>query len=707
MVSKALLNRGAAAIGLLSWTGAAWAQQPDQLAPDPFWANPIIVTATRSARPVDLVSKSVSIVTEETINTRQPSDLLEVLSELPGVSVASDGIGGQLVVRGFSTQGFRAPLFINGDRFRGRNTLEYTLLDPSQIERIEVVRGPASSLYGTDSFGGIINVITKRAEGDVGGPFRLTNSSLSARYQSVNDYFGGRIQLAGTGGGFDVLLGANGRTANDYDSPAGRIPNSDFENYAFDARIGYTLAPGHRVEVIGLHSNVERGRAGGQFAAPGAGNPPGALQRQQRDVFNRLTSVSLGYQGELPEWGIESLEASFYRREIETHVNVVPDLRRPSVFVDAFVVGPTVYGGHLVGTIPWGPVITTLGFDGFHEDRPGSERSVRGGPRLQTDPDTSQLNLGAFMLHEWTPSDRLTLSGSLRFDYVRTSLDPAFIQDPFIADLFETAGDIENTPVTGGLGIIYRPLEFLHLVGNVSTSFRAPSVTEISAVGTGVSPILRIPNPDIEPEKGLTYEAGLRLLFPTFRANLVGFVGQYEDFIERDVRIIFNGEPAVQIQNIGEAEIRGVELDAQWLPAPDWRVSGNLTWLRGTDEQNEMPLSQIPALNGFASVRYEPAANHYYVEATTSWALDKERVDPATERPREGYAIFNVYAGLDLQEAISRDLPNATLRLALENVFDERYRLATTPEDIRFPVSPTNPLIEPGRNFKIALRVEY
>lgn len=669
----------------------------------------ITVTATRSARTLDEVSRSVSIVTEEQIDTRQATDVLRILRELPGVSAASNGgLGGQLVVRGFSTQGFRAPLFVDGDRFRGRNTIEYTLFNPDQIERIEVVRGPASSLYGTDSLGGVINVVTKRSRGDVSGPFRLTDSRVSVEHATVNDLFGGRLQVGGVGNGFDVLLGMNYREAADYESPVGEIPNSGFEAPSFDLRTGFSFTPGHRIELVGRYADVERERAGGQFAAPGAANGPGVPQRKMTDRSNREKYLRLGYFGDsLFEGAVRDVEATSYWRDLETHVHVIPNARNPATFVDVFVVGPRIYGGHLKGVSDLTDNLSlTAGGDWFFEDRAGSERSVKGGPRVQTAPDTDQLSLGAYLLGEWQPRGPLHLNASIRFDHVRTRLDSAFIQDSATRDAFKQAGDTTNNPVTGSFGAVWDVTEKAILFGNIGTSFRAPSVTELSAVGTGVNPVLRLPNPDVKPERGINYEAGLRLRFDKWEADFTTFFNDLENLIDRDVPTTFGDTPAVQMQNIGEAEVSGIEMQVGWLPTKDWRILANATYTRGTDTVTDTPLAQIMPWNGVASARWEPTGEAFYLESSLEWATDQDRINPAQERPSSGYAVVNLSGGIQLD----RWLPGfreTTMRLSVENVFDTKYRLPTTPENINFPVSPSNSLIEQGRNFILTVSTEF
>lgn len=671
----------------------------------------ITVTATRSERNIDQVSRSVSIVSQETIERRRASDVPRLLREHPGISEASNGgLAGQLIIRGFSTQGFRAPLFVDGDRFRGRNTIEYSLFNPEQIERVEVIRGPASSLYGTDSFAGVINIITKRHSGDVTGPFQFTDNSLSFDYATVNDLFGGRLQLGGAGNGFDILLGANLRKAGNFDSPAGEIPNSGFDAPSFDLRAGYTFSPGQRLELSGRYSDIERERAGGQFAAPGAANGPGIRQRLMTDKSFKEKYLRFAYTGEsLFSGRLRDVEASLYWRDLYTHVNVIPDARNPTTFVDVFVVGPTVIGGRLKGVHDINDILAiTFGSDWYYEDRDGTQRSVKGKPRSQRDPDTDQFNIGVYGLAEFQATDTLKLSGSLRYDHIRTRLDVGFITDPDSLDLLAQSGEtIKNNPVTGSVGMVWNMTDHAILFGNVSTSFRTSSVTELAAIGKGVNSVFRVPNLDIKPEKGINHEIGLRLRYDHWQADITGFYNDLEDLIERNAPVTFNGNPAVQIQNIGEAEVYGVEMQMGWSPTEDWYLSTNATYTRGNDKITDTPLSQIMPWNGFLSARWEPVQHGFYLESTLEWALNKDRFNPEQERRTNGYSVFNLYAGFYLDEMWPGLFNGVTVRLAIENLFDKEYRLPAGVEDIKFPVSPSNPLIEPGRNVMIGLNIKF
>jgi hemoglobin/transferrin/lactoferrin receptor protein len=230
-------------------------------------AEEITVTATRFERPIDLTPQSVTVLDSAEIDSRPMWSVQSVLDDAPGISFARSGaLDGQLVVRGLSSNDSRLVLFIDGDRFRGRPSLEYSFLDPNEVERIEIIRGSAAALYGSDAMNGVVNVVTRRAEGDPSQSFSLRPRLYALGYSSANSLRAARLELQGAGNGFDMLIGANYRTAENYESALGEVPNSDFTTRSLNARIGYSPSATRRFEIIAKNASVEAGRPG----SPGA-----------------------------------------------------------------------------------------------------------------------------------------------------------------------------------------------------------------------------------------------------------------------------------------------------------------------------------------------------------------------------------------------------------------------------------------------------
>lgn len=184
----------------------------------------VAVTASRSAVSIEDSPRTITVIGPQQVREYlNAGGIQRLFDEVPGIEYArSGGLGGQLVMRGQNSRSGRTVLAIDGDRHRGRSTLEFNLLDPNAIERIEIIRGPASALYGSDAMSGVVNIITRRANVEKGQDFSLAPRLRAAEWSSNGDMYGLRGELVGGGNGFDVLVGVNQRTANDYDSPSAR-----------------------------------------------------------------------------------------------------------------------------------------------------------------------------------------------------------------------------------------------------------------------------------------------------------------------------------------------------------------------------------------------------------------------------------------------------------------------------------------------------
>lgn len=131
------------------------------------------------------VTQSVSVVDRQDLDRLSAISTLELLGRIPNATInLGGGIGGTLFLRGMDTLDMRVPVFIDGDRFRGRNKLQFMLISPTELEAVEVVRGPDSARFGSDGLGGLINFVTKRAHGNLEHGFALGGGEVSATWQS-------------------------------------------------------------------------------------------------------------------------------------------------------------------------------------------------------------------------------------------------------------------------------------------------------------------------------------------------------------------------------------------------------------------------------------------------------------------------------------------------------------------------------------------
>jgi hemoglobin/transferrin/lactoferrin receptor protein len=675
--------------------------------PEPKVVEKITVTAARFERPIDLTPQSVTVLESEELEARPMVNVQSMLDDVPGISYSRTGaLDGQLTVRGLSSNDSRTVLFIDGDRFRGRPSLEYSFLDPNEVERIEIIRGPAAALYGSDAMNGVVNVITRRAQADPASPgFSLRPRLYALGYSSAHDLAATRLELQGASQTFDLLVGANYRVANDYATPAGDIANSDLETRSINVRAGYAPSDTARFEVVTKFMNIEAGRA----------NAPGAPLVTTRQTPLRERSVRLGYtQSQVASW-MQDLEVSAYTRYVHTVIR--SDTRTAASgnveLRDTWVVGPTVTGGKLVARSVLADSVLAYGVDLYHEDVPPFDDEVRVlnrtgaqvsfSPRAPRIRAAVQTNLGALARYDWDPTRRWTVSLGSRYDVIRTDIEstPALGESPELSAAFARNRSSRDDKLTGSAGLIFRPTPALHLVANVSTAFRSPTTFDKSGSGT-IGALNTLPNAELQPESSENYEAGARLRLKNWNVNLTAFRSDYEDLLQ----FVFPTPVTRQRQNIGRARVEGFEVDGTIAMTPNWAWRFNAANVRGTNKLTNAPLPYVPPLNGLLALRRTAPGDTWWVEAAGRWSRDKTRIDRTQERPADGYQVFGIYAGGDLAP-FGRALAPYRLTIGIDNITDERYVNPVTRELIGFPVSPTNPLIEPGRSLTINLTAAF
>jgi hemoglobin/transferrin/lactoferrin receptor protein len=694
------------AIVTAGYAGAAGAQnaENDKDKPASKAAEEITVTATRFERLIDLTPQSVTVLDSEAIHAKSMANVQSILDDVPGVSMQRvGGLDGQMVVRGLSSNDGRIVMFVDGDRFRGRPFLEYSLLDPNEIERIEIIRGPAAALYGSDAMNGVVNVITRRAEGDPTQPFTLRPRLYAVGYSSADQLGAGRLEVQGVGNGFDILVGANYRSAGNFRSPLGEVPNSDFTARSLNVRMGYSPTAVGRFEVIAKLSSVDAGRAN----APG---PPLVTIREDplRERHLRLAFT----QSQVASW-LQDVDLSLYTRKLSSVLrNVTRTAANGNVeFRDNWVVGPLELGGKVLARSIAGNSVLSYGLDFFHEDAPGLEDEVRivnragattvFDARAKRVRDAKQTNVGALARYDLDPSPRWTLSLGGRYDVIRTNFEstPAPREAAAVTAVYAENLSARDNALTGSAGMIFRPLPALHLVANVGTAFRHPTPNDKSGTGQQGA-LVTVPNPGLQPESSVSYEGGVRLRLQTLNVNLTAFRSDYQDLLQ----LTFLNPTTRKRVNVGEATVEGFEIDGAYAmtKALGWRF--NAAQARGTNTITNAPLPAVPPLNGLLALRH--TWPDYWLELAGRWSRDKTRIDPTQERPTDGYQTLSVYGGTDLARWVPL-LKSYRLTVGIENLADEVYVNPATRELIGFPRTGTNPVVEPGRSLTINLTAEF
>ncbi|HYG05208.1 MAG TPA: TonB-dependent receptor [Stenotrophomonas sp.] len=652
------------------------------------------------------IAQPVSVIDRAELDRLSPISTLDVLARVPGASASqAGGIAGTLFLRGLNSNDMRVPMYIDGDRFRGRNTLQYMLISPTEIEQVEVIRGPTSARFGSDGMGGLVHFVTRRARGNLEQPFGLNGGELSMTYRSNGGGFQGNAALEAAGSGFDLRSYVTSRSSGNYSSGNGRIPNSDYRSRGGGIVLGYQFNPRHRVEASFRTARVEDGSA--------SGLPPYPRSIPRRDPL-AVNQWRLAYSGRPASSVINQVDASLYLNRFDT-VQWIRNQPTPDRRVDIRnrVIGPWVYGGRVGARAGSETVGVAFGMDFMHERRPGSRSSqtvttpsgsTASGYR-QISPNQTQSNVGIYVDGHWMPAPRWTLNAGLRQDWFRSDVALSPLPSPALLDAFRRAQDTRVSAATGSVGLSYRASPLLELLASGGTSFRMPWSGEMFSSGpsaTGYS----LPNPGLKPERGRNIEAGMRLHAAAASAGLTAFRSDFSDFVER-TNTWYLGVPAFQRRNVGRARVQGVEADWRWQVNAWVNTYGNISYLRGTNLSTGQPLISIMPLGGLLGVQYLGTAAAWSLKAEFQWAQGKKRVDPSREYPAAGYGVVNLWAEFQLDRLGLPALRNTQMVLGVSNVFDRTYRTAATISNVAFPLTDTNPLLAPGRSIDLTWRTRF
>lgn len=671
----------------------------------------VTVTATNFRETqIDDESKPVSVIGKAAISTRQPTSIVEAMAEAPGVSFSrAGGLGGQMVLRGFNSNDLKSPLALNGERFRGRNTLEYNLIDPSLVESVEIIRGPAAAIYGSEAMAGMVNIVTRKVAPDFSPTFGIKRTNVGVGYETVNHLKSTHLAVEASGKGFDLQVSGGYRDAGDYDTPLGVAVNSQFRSQQLNGVLGYSFDKDNRLELRLKSAEVTTHRAGGLGGAPGMVAPLAQRVYLREDPIEE-NYAGLGFTGK-PNWpGVSKLDASLYTRKLNTDVVTTRYPNATSVSeTHRYVVGPKEVGGKvMVVSDAVQNSILTAGLDFFSQDWAGAETETQGTgtvasvARKKVESDAQTTGVGLFALLEHEVNDRLSLSGNLRHDRYHTETTADVISIPALTQEILANKDAKDNKTTYALGAIFKSTDWLSFAANAGTSFRVPTTGEKFSYGTYGKGYL-LPNPSLKPEEGKTVDLTARLRWNDFKGNLTVYNSQYTNLIAQQ-ELTYLGLVSSRRVNIGKAEVKGVEMDLAQPLGRDFTLKAAAAYTQGTNRTAGKPLSYIAPLVGQVGLAW--ASGAYTLEGQVRLSKAKTRIDAAVERPTAGYGVVNLYGSVDLKK-LNPAWPKSTLRFGIENLFDKTHVNGTTREAVASAVSHTNPLVEPGRNFKISLNTEF
>ena len=692
----------------------------------------ISVSSLRYNRKEREMSLPISVVPRENIPRQSSITLSDVLKGEPGLALYRDGVWGTSVsVRGLGAE--RMVSLIDGNRIETANDLAagLSMIDVNEIERVEVIKGAASSIYGTGAMGGVINIISR--DGSYRDGFGIQGDAIGF-YESANQLMGGHIGLNAADKNWKLRLSGGYRTANDMRTPEGILENSGFTDQNINAYLGLKPFKNHEV-LLSCQDYMAKdvGIPGGApFGSSAIARYPEVKRRliSGKYIINEISAL------------ISEMSLRYYNQFIIRDVEMLPNM------------GPVMSGNSRVmvnQVLPRGEHSTrglvletkfqlrennrlVAGIDLWQRKLATSREKhitqeimddfdmvintldvIRGEDPI---PDSRFGSTGLFVQDEVNLFDEkldLIFGGRIDLIHVNNSkaIDPVYIiingedKDPVPGQrvIFDEQSVYDLSWSANASGM-YHLTESLDLVSTLGRSFRSPSLEErFKYIDLGSK--VRLGDPGLDPEKGVFGDLGIRYWESSFNLSASGFINYLNDMIvetpgEFVYHLTSEGDtgitdtlPALVNANIDQAMLYGFEASMNAALLEGFVVSAQAAYVRGRNMATKGNLPMIPPFNASLGARYHIHGS-FVAEWTTRYFSRQYKV-VAGESATEGYLLSDLSL---YSMPIQFGTAGFQLFAGVENIFNRSYvsHLATNRGMV---------VAEPGRNVFLKVRMNF
>ncbi|BBO82326.1 iron-regulated outer membrane virulence protein [Desulfosarcina ovata subsp. sediminis] len=620
----------------------------------------VVVTATKYETAIKDVPASVTVVSSSDLaNQNLPnSDIGDALRSVPGIALrrAYAPFPPYANIRGAGSGG--TVYLVNGIPTDWQISQAIAV---ELVERVEIIRGPASALYGADATGGVINIILKS-----GGETPTTTVKGGAgsfgRYRGAAEADGKVDRFSYAIAGYYEEADGTNVVENNVNASVHMIDDCDYDKHGVDANVGYRFSDSAGLRFFYDYGNNKYTRGRPHVGGDWDYNLAGLLYDQQ--IGNRLTiNAYLGLRSDdylhLYDQGGTDYDP---RQKRDMDYSEMPAELRATAAL----------GGHTL----------TIGAYYNNQETEQKYKDWTSGALLREN-EYSVRTMAGYAQDVWKITDAMTLTAGLRYDHWEN-------YDNYFSNYNDQyPDDRTDDHLSPKIGLRYNFAGGTSIWGNYSTGFTPPTSDQLYNDQTsGGNP--RIPNPNLDPETTQSFELGLQHWFGTrFQASLAGFYTYTED----KILSWFNADNVYINQNIGRTESYGVELDLAWYLTENWTVTANYTYNEATvDENPEDPdlegndIPFCPKHKANLGVTYSQPSNFsisLYARYLSKQYSDDANTDLAgsgDDLAMEESLVFDIKGTKHFLVAWG-PLKTVDLSLSIDNLFDEEYRTMYMYED--------------------------
>jgi hemoglobin/transferrin/lactoferrin receptor protein len=507
----------------------------------------VTVTSTRSERDLFNIPMTVGVKNSEDLKWQPATNIADFVQDLPGLQIMDGGMPGgkRIMIRGESPM--RSLILIDGVKISEQKSMSgpAILVDTSQIERIEVIKGPASVLYGSEAIGGVINIITKKG-GDK--PISFSQNFIAdSSTHSVN----WQTAIFGSYNGFNYRFSGSGLNALERRATSGTIDNSKYKNNYITGRVGYDWDNGSvYVRADKYHSviHIPSQSESGNILGPA---PTYA-------VYGNITTVEL----DLPKWDRQSISAGVELRNLLPYLtklrldlyyqNLKKDFKNKiyvnnynfstGAYLSTMLIGVNTLnnqdslGGSIQSDWKLRDHYLIFGLDYNKDDLKADDNrapTIRRTPYIVIEAmaaasyhyKAEQSTFGLYAQDEWSLPNNFTATLGLRNTWVKSSLkandNPALPNNSSKTD----------SKLVANVGLVYTGLDNISLRASWAQGYKFPPLNDLYLGTVHGQDGRTLPNPNLNPETSNNFEIGLRFNNGALNIDLAAFYSKSRNYI--------------------------------------------------------------------------------------------------------------------------------------------------------------------------------
>ena len=706
----------------------------------------ISVTGTRSPRATKDVPASVKVTDKDEIDTRGITDLRDLFKYDAGVSIKSNATNyfnnyGQnsVNIRGMDEN--RVLIQRDNINLPNRYSFSYQLgrgeyVDLSTLKSVEVLKGPASSLYGSDALGGLVSYQSLYPE-DLLGADEDFKIEIPVRFDGSSNQTSGttRVAIRDDKSGTEAVLVTTLSYGEEDNVKADDkyIDDSEITKKNIYTNIVKNIDDYSRFNFI--YENVDTKRDTNQAKA----RLSSSYSSIEEDVDINRWMGQLGYEYENENSGklFDYAKVNLYVQDVEWNDDA--KIEYPAGFSRGrYSAAKTVVNDYRYDDESKGfniQLVSNSSSSGVNHEftygvdysttfntRPRKKTTTKSGTttvdNIKDTADADTVKYGFYLQDAITfdNADNLELIAGIRYDKydIDAESDSAYLSTVDGVGAVNPVVDLDNSTVNPSLALIYNLSPELSAFGKYSTAFRSPTHSELNtAHGNRYYGYYYLSNPDLKPETSENFEFGLKGDYSKLDFSLVSFISKYEDLIEDKYSntgtdcIALIGRPCSVIKpsNVEDAEIWGIELNSEYNFNEDktgFAIISSLAYSYGDDTSGteDKELTSIEPFKAILGLRYRDSDNKWSTELTSTYVGDARTTDALDDNPSQSYSVLDLTTVFNVSERLSVDL-------GIFNLNDTRYFNYSTVKSQKASTADVNRFSEPGRNIKAGFKFTF